>query len=173
MVASGLTWFNVLVNWNLWVNSGLICFIRIDFCVVGVVFVFGWGLFWRLFELKSLWVLFELKSLFLDFGRMEKMVGLSSDRWWYENGGIVYKRKKKDGGSELRSMVIWRWWYSLPKKKRKKEDGGMKTEEWSSSHWWREPLHVVSKGALVWCCSDRGSHVCVFNYQNTMKTQFW
>ena len=33
--------------------------------------------FWRLFELKSLCVLFELKSLFLDFGRMEKMVGLS------------------------------------------------------------------------------------------------
>ena len=37
--------------------------------------------FWRLFELKSLCVLLELKSLFLDFGRMEKMVGLSSDRW--------------------------------------------------------------------------------------------
>ena len=37
------------------------------------------------FDGYFLWVLFELKSLFLDFGRMEKMVGLSSDRWWYED----------------------------------------------------------------------------------------
>ena len=37
----------------------------------------GFFFFGRLFELKSLCVLFELKSLFLDFGRMEKMVGLS------------------------------------------------------------------------------------------------
>ena len=110
---------------------------RFVFCAVGVVFVLGWGLFWRLFELKS---------LFLDFGRMEKMVGLSSDRWWYGDGGIVYQKKK---------------------------DGGMKMEEWSGSHWWREPLQVVSKGALLWSCSDRGSHVCVFNYQNAIKTQFW
>ena len=41
------------------------------------------------------WRLFELKSLFLDFGSMEKMVGLSSDRWWYGDSGIVYPKKKK------------------------------------------------------------------------------
>ena len=57
--------------------------------------------------MKSLLVLFELKSLFLDFGMMEKRVGLSSDRGWYEDGGIVYpKKKKKDGGSKLRYMVV-------------------------------------------------------------------
>ena len=110
------------------------------------------------------------------------------------NGGV--KKDGEDGRSELRSVVVWRWWYSLPKKKKKKmvglssdrwwyedggivyqrkkeEDGGIKMEEWSCSHWWREPLQVVSKGALLWSCSDRGSHVCVFNYQNAIKTQFW
>ena len=42
----------------------------------------------------------------VESGRMEKMVGLSSDRWWYEDGGIVYQKKKKKK----------RWWY---------EDGGV------------------------------------------------
>ena len=43
-VGGGARWidrFDVLVDRNLWVNSGLICFIRIDFCAVGVVFVLG------------------------------------------------------------------------------------------------------------------------------------
>ena len=41
VVAGGLTWFDVLVDRNLWVNSRLICFIWIDFCAVGVVFILG------------------------------------------------------------------------------------------------------------------------------------
>ena len=53
--------------------------------------------------MKSLLVLFELKSLFLDFGMMEKMVGLSFDQWWYEDGGIVYQKKKRRRRR--------RWWY--------------------------------------------------------------
>ena len=62
--------------------------------------------------MKSLLVLFELKSLFLDFGMMEKMVGLSSDRWWYEDGGIVYPKKKK----KMAGLSFDIWWY---------EDGGI------------------------------------------------
>ena len=30
--------------------------------------------------------------------KKKKMVGLSSDRWWYEDGGIVYQRKKEEDG---------------------------------------------------------------------------
>ena len=38
----------------------------------------------------------------VESGWMEKMVGLSSDRWWYEDGGIVYQRKKEeDGGIKM------------------------------------------------------------------------
>ena len=111
------------------------------FCAVGVVFVLGWGLFWRLFELKS---------LFLDFGRMEKMVGLSSNRWWYEDGGIVYqKKKKKDDGFKLWSVVVWRWWYSLPKKKK---DGGFELRSVVVWRWW----YSLPKKKRRWWYEDRG-----------------
>ena len=83
------------------------------------------------------------------------MVGLSSDRWWYGDNGIVYPKKKER------------------KEEEEEEDGGMKMEEWSGSHWWRKPLQVVSKGVLVWLCTDNGSHACVFNYKNAMETEFW
>ena len=109
---------------------------------------------------------------------------------WIEKSVSWFWKDGEDGGSELQSVVVWRWWYSLPKKKKrwrvwapisggivyqkkKKEDGGMKIEEWFGSNWWREPLQVLSKVALLWSCSDCGSHVCVFNYQNAMKTLFW
>ena len=135
------------------------------FCAIRVVFV-----------LEIVWI-----EKFVGIVWIEKFVswfwkdgedGLSSNWWWYEDGGIVYQKKKKMVGLSF-GQWWYEWWYSLPKKEKEKKDGGMKMEEWSSSHWWREPLQVVSKGALVWCCSDSGSHVCVFNYQNAMKTQFW
>ena len=64
----------------------------------------------------------------VELGRMEKMVSLSSDRWWYEDGGIVYQKKKKDiwvwasigGGMEMVGLSSDRRWY---------EDGGIKMEE--------------------------------------------
>ena len=45
-----LAYQNLWVDYLVWVNSlvdfyGLICLVRIDFCVVGVVFVMGWGMF--------------------------------------------------------------------------------------------------------------------------------
>ena len=62
-------------NWRSVVDGFEFAFLFFSFLGLrnlGFFFFFG-----RLFELKSLCVLFELKSLFLDFGRMEKMVGLS------------------------------------------------------------------------------------------------
>ena len=49
LVHGGLMCFDILTDWNLWVNSlvdfcGLICLAWIDFCEVGVVFVMGWGM---------------------------------------------------------------------------------------------------------------------------------
>ena len=45
-----LAYPNLWVDYLVWVNSlvdfyGLICLVWIDFCVVGVVFVMGWGMF--------------------------------------------------------------------------------------------------------------------------------
>ena len=86
--------------------------------------------------MKILWVLFELKSLFLDFGRMEKMVGLSSDRWWYEDGGIVYPKKKK-----MVDLSSDQWWY---------EDGGIvyqknnrRRRRRRRRRWWYEDRGVI------------------------------
>ena len=45
-----LTYQNLWVDYLVWVNSlvdfyVLICLVWIDFCVVGFVFVMGWGMF--------------------------------------------------------------------------------------------------------------------------------
>ena len=45
-----LTYPNLWVDYLVWVNSlvdfyGLICLVWIDFCVVGIMFVMGWGMF--------------------------------------------------------------------------------------------------------------------------------
>ena len=50
VVVAGARWVDVLRHGAWWVNSlvdfyGLICLVWIDFCVVGVVFVMGWGMF--------------------------------------------------------------------------------------------------------------------------------
>ena len=49
-VVAGARWVDVLRHGAWWVNSlvdfyGLICLVWIDFCVVRVVFVMGWGMF--------------------------------------------------------------------------------------------------------------------------------
>ena len=45
-----LAYPNLWVDYLVWVNSlvdfyGLICLVWIDFCVVGIMFVMGWGMF--------------------------------------------------------------------------------------------------------------------------------
>ena len=62
-----LAYQNLWVDYLVWVNSlvnfyGLICLVWIYFCVVGVVFVMGWGMFKEvLINLGLIFFFFSLK----------------------------------------------------------------------------------------------------------------
>ena len=66
-----LAYQNLWVDYLVWVNSlvnfyGLIYLVWIDFCVVGVVFVMGWGMFKGvLINLGLIFFFFETESGFL------------------------------------------------------------------------------------------------------------
>ena len=66
-LVAGARWVDVLRHGAWWVNSlvdfyGLICLVWIDFCVVGVVFVMGWGMF------KGISINLGLKKNFFSLG---------------------------------------------------------------------------------------------------------